>query len=169
MEYELVLNKLKADKSKIVMGMDHNLDLLKHSKHRPTREFIHINENTDLVLSITRLTRITNSSATLTDNIFVNNKYVRSLRSQILINDISDHLPTCTVLENVNIGLKEKRKIMTRNLTDKTINLIQNELQLINWDNYLETHCTDITNVDSVFNHVHNKICESVNIKEKKL
>ena len=60
---------------------------------------------------------------------------------------------------------------MTQNLTDKTINLIRNELQLINWDNYLETHCTDITNVDSVFNHVHNKICESVNkhapIKEK--
>ena len=52
---------------------------------------------------------------------------------------------------------------MTQKLTDKTINLIQNELQFINWDNCLEILCTDTTNVDSVFNYVHNKICESVN------
>ena len=95
------------------MGLDHNLDLLKYSKHRPTRDFICLNENANLVPSITRPTRITNSSATLIDNIFVTSDYVRSLRSQILINDISDHLPTCTVIENVNIGSKEKRKIVT--------------------------------------------------------
>ena len=100
------------------MGMDHNPDLLKHNKHHPTREFICINENTDLVLSITQLTQITNSSATLIDNIFVNNKYVRSLRSQILINDISDHLPTCTVLENVNTG--RERLIRTRLIRSST-------------------------------------------------
>ena len=52
-EYELVLNKLKTIKTKIVMGMDHNLDLLKQEKHRPTRDFIQLNENTNLVPSIT--------------------------------------------------------------------------------------------------------------------
>ena len=71
--------------------MDHNLDLLKYSKHRPTRDFVLSNENTNLIPSITRPTRITNSSATLIDNIFVNNDFVRLLKSQIIINDISDH------------------------------------------------------------------------------
>ena len=117
-KYALLLNNLKETNSKIVMGMDHNLDLLKYSKHRPTCDFVCLNENVNLVPSITRPTRITSSSATLIDNIFVNSDFVRSLKSQILINDISDHLPICTVIENVNIGVKEKRKIVTRKLTN---------------------------------------------------
>ena len=96
-EYERLLGELKTCNSKIVMGMDHNLDLLKYSKHRPTRDFIQINENFDLVPCITRPTRLTHSSATLIDNIFVNTEQVCDLRSVILINDISDHLPTCTI------------------------------------------------------------------------
>ena len=96
-EYATLLNNLKESKSKIVMGMDHNLDLLKYSKHRPTCDFVLLNENTSLIPSITRPTHITNSSATLIDNIFVNNDFVRSLKSQIIINDISDHLPVCTI------------------------------------------------------------------------
>ena len=92
------------------MGMDHNLDLLKYSKYRPTRDFIQIKENFDLVPCITRPTRVTHSSATLIDNIFVNTEQVRDLRSVILINDISDHLPTCTIFGNVNLGFKKKRK-----------------------------------------------------------
>ena len=90
--------------------MDHNLDLLKYSKHRPTLDFIQLNENFDLVPCITHPTRIMHSSATLIDNIFVNTEQLRDLRSVILLNNISDHLPTCTILENVNLGLKKKRK-----------------------------------------------------------
>ena len=116
-EYATLLNNLKESKSKIVMGMDHNLDLLKFSKHRPTSDFVLLNENISLIPSITRPTRITNSSATLIDNIFVNSDFVRSLKSQIIINDISDHLPVCIVIENVNIGVKENRKIVTRKIT----------------------------------------------------
>ena len=90
--------------------MDHNLDLLKYSKHRPTRDFIQLNENFDLVRCITRPTRITHSSATLIDNIFVNSEYVRDLRSVILINDISDHLPTCTILEKCKLRVKKEKE-----------------------------------------------------------
>ena len=132
-EYERLLGKLKTCKSKIVMGMDHNLDLLKYSKHRPTHDFIQINENFDLVPCITRPTRLTHSSATLIDNIFVNTEQVRDLRSVILINDISDHLPTCTILENVKLGLKKKRKIYSRKITENNLSMIRNELSAINW------------------------------------
>ena len=162
-EYALLLNNLKETNSKIVMGMDHNLDLLKYSKHRPTCDFVCLNENVNLVPSITRPTQITSSSATLIDNIFVNSDFVRSLKSQILINDISDHLPICTVIENVNIGVKEKRKIVTRKLTNGKLKLIQKELQDINWSNYLETHCNNLYDVNCVSNIVHTKICENIN------
>ena len=110
-DYETLMNKLKNCRCKIVMGMDHNLDLLKYSKHRPTQEFIQLNENIDLVPCITRPMRLMHSSATLIDNIFVNNEYVHYLRSSIPINDISDHLPISIILENANLGSKKKRKI----------------------------------------------------------
>ena len=162
-EYALLLNNFKETKSKIVMGMDHNLDLLKYSKHRPTRDFVLLNKNISLIPSITRPTHITSSSATLIDNIFVNSDFVRSLKSQILINDISDHLPICTVIENINIGVKEKRKIVTRKITNGKLKLIQNELQFINWSNYLETHCDNPSDVNCITNVVHGQICENIN------
>ena len=146
------------------MGMDHNLDLLKYSKHRPTRDFILLNENISLIPSITRPTHITNSSATLIDNIFVNSDFVRSLKSQIIINDISDHLPVCTLIENVNIGVKEKRKIVTRIITKSKMKLIQNELQYINWNNYLEKHCSNPSDVNCITDSIHGKICENIDI-----
>ena len=161
-EYESLLDRLKPCKSKIIMGMDHNLDLLKYSKHRPTREFIHMNENFDLVPCITRPTRITHSSATLIDNIFVNTEQVRELRSVILINDISDHLPTCTILENVNLGKKKKKKIFSRKITKNSLSMIKNELSAINWETHLVRNGVNMTDVDSLFNCVHSKICNSI-------
>ena len=62
------------------MGMDHNLDLLKYSKHHPSHNFVLLNENISLIPSITQPTCITSSSATLIDNIFVNSNFVRSLK-----------------------------------------------------------------------------------------
>ena len=106
------------------MGMDHNIDLLKQEIHQPTRKFIQLNENINLISSIMRLTRITNNSATLIDNIFVDAEYVQSLKSQIIIDDISDHLPNCTILENVNMQMRDKKKILTRKINDKAITMI---------------------------------------------
>ena len=162
-EYESLLNRLKTSSSKIVMGMDHNLDLLKYSKHRPTCDFISVNENMNLILSITRPTRITNSSATLIDNIFVHSDFVRSLRSKILINDISDHLLSCIVIENINIGSKEKKTIITRKLNENKLKLIKKELQNVNWDNYISINCNKPDDVNCLFENVHAKICESIN------
>ena len=151
--------------------MDHNLDLLKYSKHRPTRDFIQLNENFDLVPCITSPTRLTHSSATLIENIFVNTEQVRDLRSVILINDISDHLPICTILENVNLGLKKKKKIYSRKITENNLSMIRNELSAINWETYLAGNCVNVSNVDSLFNCVHGKICDSIDkhapVKEK--
>ena len=114
LEYENILNNMKCDNNaKLVMGMDHNLDLLNYDKHRPTREFVSVNENHNLVPGITRPTRITHTSATLIDNIFVTDNLVPTLHSHIIIDDISDHLPMCVIFENVNVGTRDHKKITT--------------------------------------------------------
>ena len=124
-KYEKIVENInRTIKTKVVMSLDHNLDLLNYGKHRPTREFVCINENNNLVPGITRSTRITNTSATLIDNVFVSDTYVPMTCSQIIIDDISDHLPTCVILENINIGVKERKIIITRKMSKKAINLI---------------------------------------------
>ena len=42
--YQRFLNKFKPEEiNKLMIGLDHNLDFLKHEKHRPTKEFIELN------------------------------------------------------------------------------------------------------------------------------
>ena len=85
------------------------------------------------------------------------------IRSQIIIDDISDHLPTCVILENINIGAKERKRITTRIMSNSSINLIRKELGDVNWTSYISNYCNDSENVNTVFNCIHSKICDSVN------
>ena len=39
-QYQSLLTKLKTEKKEIILGMDHNLDLLKSSTHVETQTFI---------------------------------------------------------------------------------------------------------------------------------
>ena len=163
-EYEKIAENInRINKTKVVIGLDHNLDLLNYVKHRPTREFVCINENNNLVPGITRPTRITNTSATLIDNIFISDTYVAMIQSQIIIDDISDHLPTCVIPENINIGAKERKRITTRKMSKRSINLICKDLSEVNWALYISNNCNDSDNVNIIFNCIHNKICDSVN------
>ena len=59
------------EKKELIIGMDHNFDLLKSSDHKRTQYFLDTLLNKELFPTITRPTRITQQSATLIDNIFV--------------------------------------------------------------------------------------------------
>ena len=81
-------------KSDIILGMDHNLDLFKLNTRRHTQHFNEIMLENNLLPTITQPTQITQSSATLIDNIFVSENLHRFFESAVLLEDISDHLPT---------------------------------------------------------------------------
>ena len=59
-----------------------------------------------MVPCITKPTRVTKSSATLIDNIFVPLNLVPNMSSYIIIEDMSDHLPIVMILSDVEIGEK---------------------------------------------------------------
>ena len=95
-------NKLKCYKQpSIIIGSDHNLDVLKHGDHKPMDCFLNRILDNNLIPCITRPTRITHSSATLIDNIFVSSKLYGKQTSSILVHDISDHLPYITNLGKI--------------------------------------------------------------------
>ena len=93
---------------KVILGMDHNLDLLKSHLHSNTQEFININYDCDLFPVITKPTRITHTTATLIDNIFLDSLLTGNMTNRILVDDISDHLPTVTILEGIDHSPQKK-------------------------------------------------------------
>ena len=75
-----ILPEIKTEKGnkQVILGMNHNLHLLKSSTHKPTQKFLDIILDNELLLFITRPTRITHQSATLIDNVFISEFYNRT-------------------------------------------------------------------------------------------
>ena len=108
-DYEKLLTTVDVEQNKLIFGIDHNLDLLKYRTHSPTKKFFESFESFHQILSISRLTCITKSSATLIDNIFVPTTLTLSFNSYLLEDDMSDHFPALVVLRNVELCAKSKK------------------------------------------------------------
>ena len=78
--------------------MDQDLDLLKSHIHMQTQTFLEDTLNANLFQTVMRLTRIMKISATLIDNIYISNQLNYKFDSCILLSDISDHMPTLTII-----------------------------------------------------------------------
>jgi len=108
LDFPLLLNKLDIIGKRLtfILG-DFNLDLLKSDVHAYTGEFINNFTAHSFLPTITLLTRITESTSTLIDNIFVNN-IVNHFKTGIVYSDISDHYP---VRMNFEMALVKKNNV----------------------------------------------------------
>ena len=157
-EYKELLHILCKQKDhELIIGLDHNLDLLHSHQHSQTNEFLELNLKKNLLPSISKPTRITTKTATLIDNILLSTKLQCQMESHIIIDDISDHLPCLVTLKNQMKCIKEGRTITSRNLNDKTITKINEEMKNIDWIQSL----TD-DSVDNNFNIFHQKLIDTI-------
>ena len=127
-DYKELVHKLKNTNNEVILGMDHNLDFLKSHLHENTQNFITYNLDNDLFPVITRPTRITHSTATLIDNIFLESKLTGQMTSKILIDDISDHLPCVTIIGNLLPSKAFKRMITSRDIRPKNLESLREDL-----------------------------------------
>ena len=102
----------------VVLGMDHNLDLLKCDSHQPTEQFLDLMVNNEQWPTITRPTRITQKSVTLIDNIFVSSKLYWNFDSMVILDNISDHLLTLMLLKQTKLCNKTPIEFQSRDLID---------------------------------------------------
>ena len=100
--------------------MDHNINLLKHDVHPKTQDFIELNLDMNLLPVITKPTRVSSTSATLIDNIFVSNKLQHCIKSGVIVTDLSDHFPCILTVTNLNQSNNSPTKITKRKLIKKT-------------------------------------------------
>ena len=111
-DYKQLIDILKQYKdTEVVIGMDHNMDFLKASKHTNTQDFLDYNLDMNLLPVITKPTRITDTSATLIDNMSISNGLQQDYNSGLIISDMSDHLPTLVKLANLKQDMKQHQVI----------------------------------------------------------
>ena len=141
----------------LVIGINHNLDFLKSDKRTQTQTFLEFNLDSDMMPTITRPTRVTQTSATLIDNVFISKRLQNNYSSLILIDDISDHFPSIVFLKHQKLLKKEPIKIKTREINDSKIMEIKNKLDKINW---VEELCE--LDSDSPFSSFHTYLVETI-------
>ena len=119
----------QTEKKQIILGLDHNLDLLKEARHSPTHKFLEMIYDNGLIPTITRPTRITTSTATLIDNIIMNYDIGIKSRSGILEDNTSDHLPCFAVIPDINPSRREQMKVTSRDIRKKNLNALKSKLK----------------------------------------
>ena len=120
---EETVNKINSEKGRkeVILAMDQNTDLLKSESHSATGRFLDAILSLKLWLVITRPTRITQKSATLIENMYIRTNLQHSFDSLILIDDISDHLPTIALLKQIKLSDKTPIEYTSRKLNDAKI------------------------------------------------
>ena len=91
---------LYSEKKRAFIGGDYNINLLKFDSHHQTNDFVNclFSHSFMPVIIINRPTRITESSATLIDNI-ITNCHLSNMISCIPYAHVSDHLPVILTID----------------------------------------------------------------------
>ena len=150
---------MTSEKKQLIIGMDHNLDLLKSSSHKNTQSFLETNIGHGTLPCISKPTHITHTSATLIDNIFCSESLHTRCLSQILITDLSDHLPCLCTYGDTFPTMNELPSTWKRSLTEKNIQKISSELANINWTEKLGQLATR----NEQFNVLHDTVYNIMN------
>ena len=164
MNFRTAINTISStslkEKKEIILGMDHNLDLLKSGIHKQTRLFLTDLLEKNIYPTITRPTRISQNTATLIDNVFVSKNLHKYFESLIILDDISDHLPLLVLLKQTKLIDNKPIIFESRKLNENTIMLIKQKLFQVDWTKLLNaTNCSD--NFD-LFSTKLNEIMDSV-------
>ena len=117
-----------------VIGTDQNIDLLKHENNN-VKKLVDLMYEHGLMPTISKPTRITKSTATLIDNIYVSRFFHKFNNSAILVMDTSDHYPCILNLGAMNTSETcKKTTFKGRNLCANSVNNLIRYLNNFNWD-----------------------------------
>ena len=143
--YSSLLCAMKKECPKgIIVGLDHNMDFLRAHTHRLTNDFTQLNIDFGMIPTITHPTRITNSSTTLIDNIIVSQSFCGSYISNIIVNDMSDHLPTACVFNSLAAMVKEPLEVKSRDTRLRNLKALKTQLSNQNWSYELDNESPSV-------------------------
>jgi hypothetical protein len=94
-------------------------------------------------------TRITNNSATLIDNIFVDGRWRYSI--ELCINRLSDHDAQFIIFSSISVPINKLKFIIVRSIYKNNMDAFQ---RLLSWEQWNNVFGND--NVNDAFNNIHN-------------
>ena len=128
----IILDKLKCENKLCFLMGNYNINLLNNDKHTPTYDFVELMHSYSFLSLINRPTRITETSATLIDNIFVNCSDLQKTFQCILVTDISDHLPIVFIDQN-NVTDSSECYIWRRNMSQRNRQAFSDAISDFDW------------------------------------
>ena len=121
---------------------DFNIDLLKYDSQTSSSDFYDVLSSYGYRPLIMQPTRVTSHSATLIDNIFINDLETQSFGGNITAS-ISDHFPQFSQINIFDKPLKKNSIKYGRSFKYFNQNEFATELQNINWLNILQGNSTE--------------------------
>ena len=123
-----ILDKISKEKNCIMMG-DFNINLLNFETHHPTDDFINTLGSYFFLPQILQPTRVTDHSATLIDNIFLNSLEHHSVSGNI-VHDLTDQLPNFLIINKFS-HLPSNAKILKRDYSHFNDSALVDEIRSI--------------------------------------
>lgn len=127
-EFDKLILHIESKSKDIILTGDFNIDLLKVNDHHETNIFYNSLIAHHFLPTITKPTRLTQTSKTLIDNLFCTN-WSRLLMASIILSDISDHLPILAQFSSVKYRKKEQIKSERRSITSAGLDKFSNDLK----------------------------------------
>ena len=138
------------------------MDLLKSGNHRSTRTFLEDLTDKNIMPTITHPTHIMQNTATLLNNIFVSENLQKYFESAVILDDISNHLPTLALLKQTKFLDKKPLVFKSQNLSKVKIAKFKTKLYEVDWTRHLDANsCGDI--VDLFLSKV-NEIMDTISL-----
>ena len=131
-----------VDKRIVVMG-DYNLNLMHCNDNAHCQHFLDLLLSHSLTPLIRKPTRVTDTTFTLIDNIFVDN--ISNTRTGIIVSDISDHYPIFAIIPNDKTKLHKYDRSGIRDLSQNNINKLKEKLNSLNWSEVFDAENVDLS------------------------
>lgn len=109
--FEVLLNRLQQTGSNVIIGTDQNFDYLKISSRDKPLDLLNLFMSSNLIPTITKPTRVTHTSATLIDNLYVSHD-AEVIHSAIIPYNISDHFPVFCLVGRKHLIHSKKGPLM---------------------------------------------------------
>ena len=144
------------DKDVYIMG-DFNIDLLKCETSQVSQDFLLSPRSCYLIPTVDKPTRLHRTSATLIDNIFVNNPD-KLLASGNIISDISDHFSQFCITTSAKDKFRQVKNVKIRDYLRFSVDRFNDELSEIDWDQIIANGANCVNKLFSSFYNKYNTI-----------
>ena len=156
--YNKLTNNIMNTNLNAIIATDQNIDLLKIETNKSSSDLFDILFTNGILPTIIRPTRITHTSATLIDNIYIKHNKLENLKSGIILTDISDHLPIFACFGTTINQKQENLKITCRPMDDEQINMIIKSLENTDWNSI-----NNDNDINSTYDKLITKLWDTVN------